>query len=186
MISTEEIRAYRCPRWDELPDLELYMDQVISVLDKNLRIFIGDDPSKSVTPTMINNYVKQKLVRPPKNKRYDREHIANIYVITLMKQLLSLGEIQAAISCVREEYSPKDAYDRFCEIFEQSLVSVFFDEKTELAATEHPEADAIIRSISLAYANILYAGYLVTSRMPKEEVPIKEKKKKEKSDKSEK
>ena len=181
MISLEEIRAYRCPRWDELPDLELYMDQVISVLDKNLKIFIGDDPSRSVTPTMINNYVKQKLVRPPKNKRYEREHIANIYVITLMKQMLSLGEIQAAIACVREEYSPKDAYNRFCEIFEQSLVSVFFEEEIKLSASEYPEADAIIRSISLAYANILYAGYLVKSRMPeKDDTPAKEKKKKEK------
>ncbi len=180
MISLEDIRAYRCPRWDELPDLELYMDQVISVLDKNLRIFIGDDPARSVTPTMINNYVKQKLVRPPKNKRYDREHIANIYVITLMKQLLSLGDIQAAISCVREEYSAKDAYDRFCEIFEQSLVSVFLEEKIQSKETEHPEADAIIRSISLAYANILYGGYLVKSRMPEKDTCVKEKKKKEK------
>ncbi len=183
MIPTEEIRAYRCPRWEELPDLELYMDQVISVLNKNLKIFIGDDPSKSVTSTMINNYVKQKLVPPPKNKRYDREHIANIYVITLMKQLLSLSEIQAAIACVREKYSPKEAYDCFCEIFEQSLSSVFFEEKFKSLKTEHPEADSIIRSISLAYANIFYAGYLVRDRMSeKEEVPVKEKKKKEKND----
>ena len=181
MISLEEIRAYRCPRWEELPDLELYMDQVISVLNKNLQLFIGDDTAKSVTSTMINNYVKQKLVPPPKNKRYEREHIANILVITLMKQLLSLGEIQAAITCVREEYSPKDAYDRFCEIFEQSLISVFFEEKTKVSKTEHPEADSIIKSISLAYANILYAGYLVKARTPeKEESQVKEKKKKEK------
>ena len=182
MITVEDIRAYHCSRWDELPDLELYMDQVVSVLDKNLKIFIGEDPARSVTSTMINNYVKQKLVRAPKNKRYQREHIANIYVITLMKQVLSLGEIQAAIACVRQDYSPKDAYDRFCEIFEQSLISVFFDEENTLIKTEYPEADAIIRSISLAYANILYAGYLVNSRMPKETeaVPVKEKKKKEK------
>ena len=181
MIPTEEIRAYRCPRWEELPDLELYMDQVISVLNKNLQLFIGDDPSRAVTSTMINNYVKQKLVPPPKNKRYEREHIANIFVITLMKQLLSLGEIQAAITCVREEYSPKDAYNRFCEIFEQSLISVFFGERDGMNETAYPEADAIISSISLAYANILYAGYLVKARMPeKEEAPVKEKKKKEK------
>ncbi len=182
MITVEDIRAYHCPRWDELPDLELYMDQVVSVLDKNLKIFIGDDPSRSVTSTMINNYVKQKLVRPPKNKRYEREHIANIYVITLMKQVLSLVEIRDAIACVREDYSPKDAYDRFCEMFEQSLVSVFFGESIEVPATEHTESDAIIRSICLAYANILYAGYMVRSRMPEETepAPVKEKKKKEK------
>ncbi|MBQ3183193.1 MAG: DUF1836 domain-containing protein [Clostridia bacterium] len=181
MISSEEIHAYRCPRWDELPDLELYMDQVISVLEKNLKIFIGDDSSKSVTPTMINNYVKQRLVRAPKNKRYDRGHIANLYIITLLKQIMSLSEIGAAITCVTEKYSSKDAYNRFCEIFESSLALVFFEEKPKISKSEYPEADAIIRSITLAYANMLYAGYLVASRLPeKEEVPVKEKKKKEK------
>lgn len=181
MITKEEIRAYRCPRWDELPDLELYMDQVMSVLDKNLKIFIGDDPAKSVTPTMINNYVKQKLVRAPKNKRYDRGHIANLYIITLLKQIMSLGEIKAAIACVTENYSSKDAYNRFCEILESSLALVFFEEKIKISKSEYTEEDAIIRSITLAYANMLYAGYLVVSRLPeKEGAPVKEKKKKEK------
>ncbi len=183
MISLEEIRAYRCPRWDELPDLELYMDQVMSVLEKNLKIFIGNDPSKSVTPTMINNYVKQKLVRAPKNKRYDRGHIANFYIITLLKQIMSLGEIQAAITCVTEKYSTKEAYDRFCDIFENSLQLVFFEEKGKITKSEYPDTDAIIRSISLAYANMLYAGYLVALQLPeKQPEPVKEKNKKEKKD----
>ncbi|MBR6514864.1 MAG: DUF1836 domain-containing protein [Clostridia bacterium] len=181
MITLEEIRAYHCPRWDELPDLELYMDQVMSVLDKNLKIFIGDDPAKSVTPTMINNYVKHKLVRPPKNKRYDRGQIANLYIITLLKQIMSLGEINDAVTCVKQKYSTKDAYNRFCDIFEGSLALVFFEENIPVTGSEFSETDAIIRSITLAYANMLYASYLVSSQLPqKEEQPVKEKKKKDK------
>lgn len=181
MISLEDIRSYHCPRWEELPDLELYMDQVMSVLDKNLKIFIGDDPAKSITPTMINNYVKQKLVRPPKNKRYDRGHIAHFYIITLLKQIMSLGEIQDAIACVTDKYDPKEGYNRFCEIFEQSLCLVFFEVKSKITGSEYAEADAIIRSITLAFANMLYAGYLVVSQKPQADPePAKDKEKKKK------
>ncbi|MBR4881220.1 MAG: DUF1836 domain-containing protein [Clostridia bacterium] len=181
MLIPEEIKAYRCPRWEELPDLELYMDQVMSVLDKNLKVFIGDDSTKSVTPTMINNYVKHKLVRPPKNKRYDRGQIANLYIITLLKQIMSLGEIKDVVECVTQKYSPKDAYNRFCEIFESCLMSVFFDEKIRAVKTEQPEADAVIKSICLAYANMLYASFLISSQLPENgEQPVKEKSKKEK------
>ena len=177
MISLDDIRSYHCPRWDQLPDLELYMDQVMSVLDKNLKIFIGEDPSKAITPTMINNYVKQKLVRAPRNKRYDRGHIAQLYIITLLKQIMSLSEIQDAITCVMNDYCAEAGYNRFCEIFEQSLHLVFFEEKGKAQKTEHPETDSVIRSITLAFANMLYAGYLIAEQLPKEEEKTEKKKK---------
>lgn len=168
MISLEDIRSYHCPRWESLPDLELYMDQVKSVLSKNLAVFIGDDPQKAITPTMINNYVKQKLVPPPTNKRYDRRHIAYFFVITLLKPIMSLSQIKDAIACVTQKYSPKEAYDRFCEIFEQSLALVFFEEKAGRSKSQYPEADSVIRSICLAYSNMLYAGYLVSLSAPRD------------------
>lgn len=165
MITLDEIREYRCPRWDTLPDLDLYMDQVMSILEKNLRIFIGQDPQKTVTPTMINNYVKQKLVRPPKNKKYDRGHIANFYIITLLKQIMSLGQIKTAIESVLSDYSSsRKAYERFCDVFEYSIALVFFEEKKKLSKSDHPEADMIVRSICLAFANMLYAEYLIENK----------------------
>lgn len=180
MISLNDIRSYHCPRWQELPDLELYMDQVKSVLDKNLAIFIDRDPSKAITSTMINNYVKQKLVRPPVNKRYDRGHIAHFFIISLLKQIMSLGQIRDTIRCVTSLCSPEEAYDRFCEIFEQSLKSVFFEEKSGNKRSAGNE-DAVIRSVCLAFANMLYAQYLVDSLLPEKEAPVqKEKKKKDK------
>ncbi len=178
MISLEDIRAYHCPRWAELPDLELYMDQVMSVLDKHLKIFIGDDPTKSITPTMINNYVKQKLVRAPKNKRYDKGHLAQLYIITLLKQIMSLGQIQDAITCVMSSYSAEPGYDLFCDIFEQSLRLVFFEETQKPAKSAHPETDAVIRSITLAFSNMLYAGYLISAQLPENETESQKEKKK--------
>lgn len=178
MISMDDIRAYRCPRWSQLPDIELYMDQVKSVLDKNLAVFFSGDSTVAITSTMINNYVKQRLVPPPVNKRYDRRHIALFFIITLLKQIMSLSEIRRAISCVTDSYSDEDGYDRFCEIFEQSLRTVFFEEGKKTKDIKSAETDQVIRSICLAYANMLYAGYLMGTLMPEPEPePPKEKKK---------
>ena len=80
MFTNKEIIEYHCPRWDELPDIELYMDQVLSVLERKLKIF-AEPEEKIITSTMINNYVKQKVIKPPLNKRYDRYHLAYFYVI---------------------------------------------------------------------------------------------------------
>ena len=60
MIIYEDIINFHCPRWNELPDIELYMDQVVSIIEKNFSCFVGDK-NKIVTSTMINNYVKQRL-----------------------------------------------------------------------------------------------------------------------------
>ena len=69
------------PRWDDLPDIELYMDQVVSILEKNLSVFSNGE--KLITPSMINNYVKQKIVKPPVKKRYDKMHLAYLFVVCI-------------------------------------------------------------------------------------------------------
>ena len=176
MISAESIKEYRIPRWNELPDLELYMDQVISVLEKNLAVFKTNEKTVFITPTMINNYVKQKLVAPPKNKKYSKGHIASFYIITLMKQIMSISEINTAITTVVEKMGEEEGYDLFCGIFEESLKLIFLGEEKNIIRDENDEAYEIMSSISLAYANMLYARTLLCKYIP--EVEIKKEKKK--------
>ncbi|WP_288153450.1 DUF1836 domain-containing protein, partial [uncultured Sharpea sp.] len=57
-------------RWQELPDFDLYMDQVIGLIEKSLSFLKLNEDDKVVTSTMINNYVKAKLVTPPIKKKY--------------------------------------------------------------------------------------------------------------------
>ena len=61
------------PRWDELPEIEIYMDQLVKFIDK----YTGElqlDHTKDLTPSMINNYVKLKLVPKPVKKKYGKNH----------------------------------------------------------------------------------------------------------------
>ncbi len=125
MCSPEEIINYHCPRWNELPDIGLYIDQVISILEKNLNIFSPGNDQKLITPTMINNYVKQKMIPAPVNKRYDRRHVANLTVICMFKRFISLSDIRAIRERMLESFGMEDCYDLFCSEFERSLLSVF-------------------------------------------------------------
>ena len=131
----EELSAVHLPRWDELPSLNLYMDQVLEYINDTLSFFVvqphgrneklrGDD--KLLTAAMINNYVKQKLLPKPENKRYQRKHLACMIVYVLLKQVLPLTDIQKGIYlqlelCDREF---QVAYDLFCQKMEMGLAYV--------------------------------------------------------------
>lgn len=83
--------------YEQLPDLDLYMDQVIQFLDKELFIFQTSSDDKQITPSMINNYVKGEVLPAPIKKKYNREHLALIDEIATLKQVLSIAEVKQII-----------------------------------------------------------------------------------------
>ncbi len=92
------LSEYSLPTWEALPDIELYMDQVISILRKYLSIFYGEAGSeKHITSAMINNYVKLGLMPAPVKKKYARTHLAYLLIICTLKQTLDMATIQKII-----------------------------------------------------------------------------------------
>ncbi|SHO44346.1 DUF1836 domain-containing protein [Anaerocolumna xylanovorans] len=159
MFTREDIRNYHCPRWKEWPGIELYMDQVISLIEESVSLFYEDLPAKSVTSTMINNYVKQKIIVPSKNKKYHREHLAYLYVLFLLKPVLSLTDIGNGISFMQNNQTNEESYDLFCDELEAAL-AMAFDEKEQ--PTRRKPQD-IIQTIALAFAYTLLARYYIFS-----------------------
>lgn len=82
------------PLWDELPDIELYMDQVISIISK---YFDKPSPEKIITPSMVNNYVKLGTIPAPVRKKYSKEHLAYLFMVCTLKQTLDMATIQKII-----------------------------------------------------------------------------------------
>ncbi len=121
------------PRWDALPDLDLYMDQVLALVDHYLGDYPGFD-EKGLTASMVNNYVKLKVIPAPTRKRYTRTHLAYLIIISVLKPCLSITFIQQLLSCEQahsetpnedgEQPSFGPLYNRFCDIFEQSVHAV--------------------------------------------------------------
>ncbi|HWQ57466.1 MAG TPA: DUF1836 domain-containing protein [Clostridia bacterium] len=123
-ITPEKAEAFRCPRWNELPGIPLYMDQVVFVLEESLSPFAEED-GHVVTATMINNYVKQKVIIPPDGKRYKREQIATLIMVCLIKKVFSISEAIGLIGLLTENAELSDAYDMFCAELDEALKAAF-------------------------------------------------------------
>jgi len=104
--------------WDELPDIPLYMDQVVGYLSRQL---ISFEESDVLTPAMINNYIKDGLVGRANGKKYGPEHLAYLTAITAMKQVLSVREMRALVELGREGRDTRQLYDFFCQTLDQAL-----------------------------------------------------------------
>lgn len=111
---------FSCPRWDQLPQIALYMDQVLLVLNQALAP-LGRPEEPVITATMINNYVKMKLAAPAVKKKYDREHMVRFLMVCLMKKVLSMAEIAAVLDKLLQEHSLENAYNLFCLELEARL-----------------------------------------------------------------
>ena len=84
----------------DLPNLDLYMDQIITLFDNKLHG--GNTGEKPLTKTMINNYSKERLIKPIKGKKYSREQLLQILLIYVMKQSLTMQQIKKVLSSVTD------------------------------------------------------------------------------------
>ncbi|NLI54830.1 MAG: DUF1836 domain-containing protein [Clostridiales bacterium] len=167
--------AFRLPEWDDLPQIDLYLDQVIALVNQYLGFFVYDpEAEKLLTPSMVNNYVKLRLLPPPVRKKYGRKHIALLLMICTFKQSVSM----AAVSCIlpqddetliREEYARFTAsYLRISRyVVQQAKASAepIFDETVD---TGTEVGDLIVgSSIAASFARLL-AGKLIALHLPEE------------------
>ena len=104
----------------DIPNIDLYMDQVTTFMDKNFRKttrYPGDD--KVMTKTMINNYAKNDLLPPPVRKKYSREHILVLIFIYYYKGILSISDIQTLLGPITEKFFHKEEAFDIQSIYEE-------------------------------------------------------------------
>lgn len=90
---------------EDIPNIDLYMDQVTTFMDKKLKNTTRDpENDKILTKTMINNYAKNHLLPPPVKKKYSREHVLLLIFIYYYKNILSITDIQTLLAPVTEQY----------------------------------------------------------------------------------
>ncbi len=154
-----EITDFHLPRWKDIPDIDLYLDQVVSFLEKYLSHYIESDNEKEVhcvTKTMINNYVKHKVIKPPVNKKYNREHIAYLIVIFILKQVYSISDVNQLIQLAIESFSVEQAYNQFCFELEKAILFTFqgraYHDPKDMSQERY-----ILRNVVQTYASKLYA-----------------------------
>lgn len=106
----------------DIPDLDLYMDQVIQLFEGKLSTLKRDADDKVLTKTMINNYAKAKLLMSVKNKKYSKEHLILMSLIYDFKGILSINDIKTILDPIvkkyegGEEYDLRDLYTKYLQV----------------------------------------------------------------------
>ncbi|NLG24570.1 MAG: DUF1836 domain-containing protein [Clostridiales bacterium] len=101
--AVERMTACDLAPWEGIPDLGLYMDQVITYVERQLRPLYGDQSQRLLTPAMVNNYVKSGLIPRPSGKKYDRPHLAMLLMVATLKQAASIEDVSRLIGSVDGE-----------------------------------------------------------------------------------
>lgn len=128
----KDLEDFNLPEYKELPDIALYMEQVVGYIKECLEQFSNKDDS-IITPFMVNNYVKAKIINPPKDKKYNRDHIGYLIAISMLKSVVSMRDIAVFIDLDRKSdlYTDKqNLYSFFKSIENESLKNVIHKVKT--------------------------------------------------------
>ncbi len=159
----DNIKNFHMPRWNELPSIDLYMDQILTYIEDVLgKYIIVEEDEKIITKTMINNYVKLNIVEPPIKKKYNRLHLAKLFTITILKEIYSINDIKKLIDYALKKESSENIYNKFCDILEESLKETFSKKENNKTSniSNMSELDYLLRKVIQSYVNKLYVQLL--------------------------
>ncbi|HFI0480854.1 TPA: DUF1836 domain-containing protein [Streptococcus suis] len=102
------------PYWHELPDLDLYLDQVLLYVNQTTNSSELLE-QKSLTASMINNYVKHKQLEKPVKKKYQKQQVARLIALTILKNVFSIQEISQTLQLLLQSSNSETLYNHFVD-----------------------------------------------------------------------
>lgn len=162
------LNEHALPAWAELPTLDLYMDQVIALVNNYLGFLpkeVGMDAV--VTSAAVNNYVRKKIMPPPVKKRYSRIHLAYLLMICSLKHSVSISYIQQMIPVTLSEAQVRSVYDQFVE--QHRRTTLYFVEQvnrvTPALLAEEKTDDERVGNIVTAFAVVAGLSRMATEKL---------------------
>lgn len=163
-----EQQRYECrlPRWDELPDIELYMDQVITLMGKYFG-WMSPQNEPVLTPAMINNYVKNGIIPAPVKKKYSRTHLFRLIIICVLKRVLPINDIVTLIDALLETRNEEDVLAIFTSRYEEECFNTMnlLENSLESFSGEENKAAlslSVIQAAAIAGGNIFFAEHTLS------------------------
>ena len=157
-----QLETHRPADWETLPDFPLYMDQVLSYMERQT---IRLDESDALTASMVNNYTKNALVPRAEGKKYNRDHLAYLTFVCILKQVMSVRDMDLLIRTeLSDDRSVENGYRAFLESLDGALSSAV----QEMGAYEGTDnlADAAVHFGLLSYAAGLVSRQYVAQLAP--------------------
>ena len=151
----QRLQEQRPASWENLPDISLYMDQVLALMNRQTIHFSDED---NLTAAMINNYIKDGVAPRAEGKRYNKTHLAYLTMICVLKQVLPVKDVALLTSREMENKSVQENYDRFCAELSSALNGAA-DQMPEELDEEH------LAETAMSFALLSYAFGLSARRM---------------------
>lgn len=153
---------------EEIPDIDLYMDQVTTFMESHLKDARRYPEDKVLTKTMINNYAKNHLLPPPVKKKYSKEHILMLTFIYYFKNIMSISDIQVLLGPVAEQFFPGEGSLKLTEVYEE-IMNLELEQieplvkditrKFRKAGTSFPDADTTEQEFLQKFAFICMLSF---------------------------
>ena len=131
-----ELQRIDYVRPEDIPNIDLYMDQITTFMDSQLETSKRHADDKILTKTMINNYAKNNLLPPPEKKKYTKEHVLTLIFIYYFKNILSISDIQSILNPITDKYFGKDG--------SYSLEDIY----REVFGLEHQETQNLMKDLA--------------------------------------
>lgn len=196
----KDIRDFDRVKSDDIPNIDLYMDQVTTFMDDHLGLFKRSDTDKVLTKTMINNYSKYDLLPPTVKKKYTNDHIIMMLFIYYLKPILSITDIKELLLPIRKMFingdlpngfdGLKDFHDRLVEnesanyqVFEDRMQETIKIAKDMFKDVEDEDKQELLSIFATSYLFTIQAsaqkhmisqlidGYLVKKYNPEDKEP---------------
>ena len=163
------VEQFRMPRYREIPDVGLYLDQTVKYVNR----YLAPLGCMEITSSMVSNYVKKGYIANPVHKQYDAEQIAYLFFISIAKSVLSMDNIARLFAMQKKMYTGQVAYDFFCDEIENMLQYTFgLKEKLDAVGTPEDKSETknMLRSTIIAVTHIIYlSNRFATMKTPEAE-----------------
>ena len=147
------IKNFRMPRYHELPNVGLYLEQTA----KYINGFLHPLGCMEITTSMISNYVKKKLIDGPVKKQYYADQIAYLFFIAVAKNVLSMEHIKELFIRQKETYDNQIAYDYFCSELENHIFYLFgLKDTIDQIGTTSSTTKMMLQSVLISTSHIIY------------------------------
>lgn len=149
---SESMNTHKMPKWDSLPDIDLYMDQVITYMERQMNFLTNNDEEKIITPSMINNYVKYKQIPSPVKKKYSNEHLGYLLTVCMLKQVLPINDISKLINGQRDKMDMSELYNSFCSVQDEAIQTVSERVRVIASTVNETESEDVLSMLALKLA----------------------------------
>ena len=163
-VNNLDITKFHIPRWEELPNIDLFLEQVVTLINNHLApyIFISSDAKEEnelLTKTMINNYVKHEIIEAPIKKQYSKSQVAKLFAICVLKQVYSMQDIKKLLKMALKS-DIQVSYNKFCTLFEEAL-DCAYNKKDYIDTISTNEYQYLLKTVLLSCAYKIYSKNIV-------------------------